>query len=49
MKKIIISASIIATLFAITGCEEFLTKEPLARETSIGYYDTKENAEKAIS
>jgi len=48
MKKISISIMLLS-LVAMVGCEDFLDRKPLARENSVGYYESQANTEKAAN
>jgi hypothetical protein len=49
MKKKIIISVFALLITALTSCEKFLNKEPIARVTSIGFYDTETNTAKATN
>ncbi|MFQ3579330.1 MAG: RagB/SusD family nutrient uptake outer membrane protein [Bacteroidales bacterium] len=49
MKKITVITVIAILGLTISGCKKFLDREPIASETNVGYYDTFENAEKAVN
>jgi len=49
MKKYILYSIFWSATFLLTGCEKFLDKQPIAKVTTSGYYNSKENAILAVN